>query len=199
MARQAGTAARVRPNTSYTGTRPPGRARTSLGGGGELSKCPQRLIQLSASRPNAIGDLRARISGSHPCAWVPIWLWAYGPDEGTVSPLFPSSRHTSRGRAPFPPALRKVVYTTNSIESLNYQLRKIIKNRGHFPRPSLPISSAATNRSYLLHQRHRQCAGPGLAPAGPRPGGGRRPHRHVTHRLDGLAAFSARVAVVIFR
>ncbi len=33
----------------------------------------------------------------------------------------------------FPPALRKIVYTTNSIESLNYQLRKIIKNRGHFP------------------------------------------------------------------
>ena len=33
----------------------------------------------------------------------------------------------------FPPELRKIVYTTNSIESLNYQLRKIIKNRGHFP------------------------------------------------------------------
>ena len=33
----------------------------------------------------------------------------------------------------FPPALRKIIYTTNSIESLNYQLRKIIKNRGHFP------------------------------------------------------------------
>jgi putative transposase len=33
----------------------------------------------------------------------------------------------------FPPELRKVIYTTNSIESLNYQLRKIIKNRGHFP------------------------------------------------------------------
>jgi putative transposase len=33
----------------------------------------------------------------------------------------------------FPPALRKVIYTTNTIESLNYQLRKIIKNRGHFP------------------------------------------------------------------
>ena len=26
-----------------------------------------------------------------------------------------------------------MIYTTNSIESLNYQLRKIIKNRGHFP------------------------------------------------------------------
>ena len=33
----------------------------------------------------------------------------------------------------FPPALRKIIYTTNGIESLNYQLRKIIKNRGHFP------------------------------------------------------------------
>ena len=33
----------------------------------------------------------------------------------------------------FPPELRRVIYTTNSIESLNYQLRKIIKNRGQFP------------------------------------------------------------------
>jgi putative transposase len=33
----------------------------------------------------------------------------------------------------FPPMLRRVICTTNSIESLNYQLRKIIKNRGHFP------------------------------------------------------------------
>ena len=33
----------------------------------------------------------------------------------------------------FPPELRRIIYTTNAIESLNYQLRKIIKNRGHFP------------------------------------------------------------------
>jgi transposase-like protein len=33
----------------------------------------------------------------------------------------------------FPPELRRVIYTTNSIESLNYQLRKVSKNRGHFP------------------------------------------------------------------
>lgn len=33
----------------------------------------------------------------------------------------------------YPPELRKVVYTTNLIESINYQLRKITKNRGHFP------------------------------------------------------------------
>ncbi len=29
--------------------------------------------------------------------------------------------------------MRKVIYTTNSIENINSQLRKIIKTRGHFP------------------------------------------------------------------
>jgi transposase-like protein len=33
----------------------------------------------------------------------------------------------------FPADLRRVVYTTNSIEALNRQIRKIIKTRGHFP------------------------------------------------------------------
>lgn len=33
----------------------------------------------------------------------------------------------------FPREIRKAIYTTNAIESLNFQLRKIIKNRGHFP------------------------------------------------------------------
>ena len=33
----------------------------------------------------------------------------------------------------YPAELRKVVYTTNLIESVNYQLRKVSKNRGHFP------------------------------------------------------------------
>src|SRR3954452_24093802 len=33
----------------------------------------------------------------------------------------------------FPPELRRAVYTTNSIEALNRQIRKIIKPRGHFP------------------------------------------------------------------
>ena len=33
----------------------------------------------------------------------------------------------------FPPAVRRVIYTTNSIESVNARLRKIIKTRGHFP------------------------------------------------------------------
>ena len=34
----------------------------------------------------------------------------------------------------FPPALRRVIYATNTIESLNYQLGKVTKNRTQFPR-----------------------------------------------------------------
>lgn len=33
----------------------------------------------------------------------------------------------------YPPAVRRLIYTTNAIESLHSQLRKIIKTRGHFP------------------------------------------------------------------
>jgi transposase-like protein len=39
----------------------------------------------------------------------------------------------------FPPDIRRVVYTTNAIESLNMQLRKIIKTRGHFPNDEAAI------------------------------------------------------------
>lgn len=33
----------------------------------------------------------------------------------------------------YPPEIRKVIYTTNAIESLNYSLRKVLKKRGAFP------------------------------------------------------------------
>ena len=33
----------------------------------------------------------------------------------------------------YPPEIRKVIYTTNAIESVNMRLRKITKNRGSFP------------------------------------------------------------------
>lgn len=44
----------------------------------------------------------------------------------------------------FPPAVRRVIYTTNAIESLNMRLRNIIKTRGHFP-----SDEAATKLLYL--------------------------------------------------
>jgi transposase-like protein len=55
-------------------------------------------------------------------------------------------RHWARVEPVFqyPPHLRRLLYTTNAIESLNMQLRKIIKTRGHFPN-----DEAATKLLYL--------------------------------------------------
>jgi transposase-like protein len=44
----------------------------------------------------------------------------------------------------FPPEMRRAVYTTNAIEALNRQLRKIIKSRGAFP-----TDEAATKLLFL--------------------------------------------------
>jgi transposase-like protein len=46
----------------------------------------------------------------------------------------------------FPAEIRRVVYTTNAIESIIYQLRKVTKNRGHFPndRAALKLLYLAT-------------------------------------------------------
>lgn len=33
----------------------------------------------------------------------------------------------------YPPEIRRVIYTTNAIESVNISLRKLTKNRGAFP------------------------------------------------------------------
>ena len=54
----------------------------------------------------------------------------------------------------FPPEVRRIIYTTNAIESLNYQLRKIIKNRGHFPNDDAVI------KLLWLAIRDRRQAGP---------------------------------------
>lgn len=44
----------------------------------------------------------------------------------------------------FPPAIRRVIYTTNALESVHARLRKIIKTRGHFP-----TDAAATKLIWL--------------------------------------------------
>ena len=45
----------------------------------------------------------------------------------------------------YPPEIRKVIYTTNAIESINMSLRKVIKNRSSFP-PTRPSASCFTWR-----------------------------------------------------
>ncbi|KJK07905.1 transposase [Burkholderiaceae bacterium 16] len=58
-------------------------------------------------------------------------------DWGKRYPPIAASWHRAWDRVipffAFPPAIRKIIYTTNAIESINAQLRKIIKTRGHFP------------------------------------------------------------------
>lgn len=49
----------------------------------------------------------------------------------------------------FPAQIRKVVYTTNAVESLNMSLRKIIKTRGSFPN-----EEAAMKLLYLALRNH---------------------------------------------
>jgi len=48
----------------------------------------------------------------------------------------------------FPPEVRKLIYMTNAIESLHMRLRKIFKNRGHFP------SDEATTKLLFLALRN---------------------------------------------
>ncbi len=58
----------------------------------------------------------------------------------------------------YPPEVRRVIYTTNSIEALHRQLRKIIKTRGHFPTEDaarkllyLAITKAETRCKRVFH------------------------------------------------
>jgi putative transposase len=45
----------------------------------------------------------------------------------------------------FPQAVRKIIYTTNAIESLNAKLRRAVRTRGHFPN-----DDAATKLLFLV-------------------------------------------------
>nr|WP_249715029.1 IS256 family transposase [Micromonospora sp. NBRC 107566] len=73
----------------------------------------------------------------------------------------------------FPPELRKIIYTTNAIESLNYQLRKIIKNRGHFPNDDAVIKLLWLAIRDIEDKRARQRAKEQGAPRNQRKAPGR--------------------------
>ena len=63
----------------------------------------------------------------------------------------------------FPPEVRKVIYTTNMIESINYRLRKISKTRGHFPTDDALVKLLYLGCRDLGVDHIRQTAGRGLA------------------------------------
>jgi putative transposase len=73
----------------------------------------------------------------------------------------------------FSPAVRKLLYTTNAIESLNYQLRKVTKARGHFPTDDAVVKLlwlAIINiedkraRERAARRQERQALGPARPP-----------------------------------
>jgi transposase-like protein len=57
----------------------------------------------------------------------------WGTQYPTIAPSWRAGWTNLMAFLEFPLELRRMVYTTNAIESLNYQLRKVIKTKGHFP------------------------------------------------------------------
>jgi transposase-like protein len=55
----------------------------------------------------------------------------------------------------FPPEVRRVIYTTNLIESMNARLRKVTRNRGQFP-----TEPAALKVLYLAVRNLEEYRGP---------------------------------------
>ncbi len=70
---------------------------------------------------NAEAALTEFEQGAWGCKFPPIAL-AWRRQWTQVIPFFA-----------YPAEVRKIIYTTNAIESLHMRLRKIVKNRGHFP------------------------------------------------------------------
>jgi putative transposase len=58
---------------------------------------------------------------------------AWGKRFPMIAPLWHRHWEYLRPVFAYPPAIRRLLYTTNAIESLHMQLRKITKTRGHFP------------------------------------------------------------------
>jgi transposase-like protein len=61
-----------------------------------------------------------------------------------------------------PPEIRKVIYTTNAIESLNMSLRKVTKARGSFPNNEVPsvcnVRSITTSRDQTPMDQSCNCS-----------------------------------------
>jgi len=71
----------------------------------------------AAAAEDRLGEFEIKWGGRYPAigqSWRRAWEH--------VTPFFA-----------FPPGIRKMIYTTNAVESLNRSLRKIIKTRGSFP------------------------------------------------------------------
>ena len=96
----------------------------------EVTKDLRRIYQAvdDGEAAKALDDFEAEWGDKYPSI-APSWRRAWQ----EVIPFFA-----------FPPAVRKIIYTTNAIESLNRVIRKTTKTRGSFP-----TDDAATKLIYL--------------------------------------------------
>lgn len=87
---------------------------------------------------------RAETVGAARIALDEFRLSALGRQYPTIAPIWERQWDYLMPAFSYPPEIRRILTTTNAIESLHSQLRKIIKNRGHFPN-----DDAATKLLYL--------------------------------------------------
>ena len=127
----------------------------------QIHTCVVHLVRRSLAfvsykdRKRVAGALR-RIyrAGTVAAAQTALEAFAASPDGQhypTIAPIWARQWEAITPAFAYPPAIRRILTTTNAIESLHMQLRKIIKTRGHFP-----TDEAATKLLYLALRNIRK-------------------------------------------
>ena len=98
----------------------------------------------SASPPRCETIYRAETVAAGDAALAAFAASPDGARYPTITPIWRRQWDRVTPAFAYPPAIRRILTTTNAIESLHMQLRKIIKTRGH-----LPTDEAATKLLYL--------------------------------------------------
>jgi putative transposase len=126
----------------------------------QIHTCVVHLVRRSLAyvsyqdRKRVAGALRAiyraeTVAGAE-AALAAFAASADGQRYPTIAPLWQRQWAALLPAFAYPPAIRRILTTTNAIESLHRQLRKTLKVRGHFPtdeaaviRLAMPIMAAA--------------------------------------------------------
>ena len=120
----------------------------------QIQTCIVHLIRNSLNfvawkdRKSLAGELKAIYQAANAdAAEAALSAFEQGPSGKKWPPIAQAWRRQWTQVIPFfayPAAVRRIIYTTNAIESLHMRLRKIVKNRGHFP-----SNEAATKLLFL--------------------------------------------------
>jgi transposase-like protein len=109
----------------------------------QIQTCIVHLIRNSLNfvgwkdRKALVAELKSIYQAHHAqAAEAALSAFEQGPWGKKFPPIAQAWRRQWTQVIPFfayPPGVRRIIYTTNAIESLHMRLRKIVKNRGHFP------------------------------------------------------------------